>query len=398
MNDCKHELSSHGMCLKCGEYVGDINTGHIIPQSDSLCFSEQMTSEIQQNNKAKFKASKLLTLVVRLEKVLLDYKPMESLSDCDKLIIPSYEDFFIKCGSPKPMIIRLRPGYNSLLNNLKGSYQIIAISALDEPVVNKIIDKIDPDDMIFKRRIYRDQELDLEPKNKDFLLFPASTDMTVILDSSSRCWKTENGFNQNGFVFVSPYNYFEQTPLIWVSEFIQLQSVAKSDSVLFGIAKYLEELHKFFYEKKVESIIGSIEFAQRPILKGCYICVPDVDDTLAHNFETLTARFGGKFTPVYDPAVTHLLVNSKDDPSIALAMQYNNVYIITSGWMIDCCTQYARKDERDYPLIGVESPTTGSKQIEQPESESAELSSADFEYSNSSDMDSDDDEPFDSDE
>lgn len=352
--------------------------------------SQSQIIELQNRQMESFIDKKQLTLIVRLENVLVDIVQWSSKQELEILIPNSYHDSFIQINDPTPTLVRLRPGLDHFLKLLNGIYQISLISNLDKAIVNHIVQKIDPTKTVFGNRVYSDADFNFIFKSTNSALFPATTSLAVILDTSSERWKNENGFNYSGFVFISPYHYFNHNSTISVSETLILPSVTKMDSILYGISKYLQQLHIFYYGKKVDSIVLAIGFAQYPIFKSCYICIPDINPSQQKDFEILISRFGGKLITTYDSSVTHLIVSSRLDPTIQEAKQYNGVHIITLGWLIDSCTQYERKDERDYPIIGITSPTCGPSPIEQLSVEaSSDHSSADNEYDDSSDFSSD---------
>ncbi|EAY14736.1 NLI interacting factor-like phosphatase family protein [Trichomonas vaginalis G3] len=370
--------------------VDEKGSSPCLSPKSGLVISYNEANDIQASNKQQYQENSVLGITIRLEKVLLDIMHADSTADFDSKISNAYRDMFIKIEEPTPTLIRLRPGIDNFLKSITEHFKIVLISGLDQYIINEVVKRLDPMHTYFGNRIYRDQDFDFKNDENNYYLFPPSSDLTVILDTSRDHWKNDNGFTFSGFVFVCPYNYFQPSTIINVSEDIALPLVSKLDSVLFGLSRYLEQIHLFYYVKKVDSIVLSIGFAQHPILKGCYICIPDLSPEEAKNFDILIARFGGKFMPSYDSAATHLVISSKDSPAIAQASQYNGVYITTIGWIVDTFTHYEKKDERNYPLIGVDSPTHGPNPIEQYTGESStDISSGDIDYEDSSDSYSD---------
>ena len=328
--------------------------------------------------KNKCKEEKKLTLLIRLEKVLIDFSFKENIEDCEKCVLPNNEDDFIIVKAPSPCVIKFRPYLRKLLSDLNEKYIISIISSLDSSIISEIIQKLDPSKEIFGNRVFSYSFLKEHENIAKYLLFEASEDISVVLDFEGQHWRSTNGFTFNGYIYVTPYHYFDPSPKIHITEILELSTtIAKNDCILFGISRFLANIHMYFYEKEVGTLVGSLDFAQRSIFKNMVIAVPFLDQETADSLDTLACRFGGKVINQYEPTVTHLIVNDEKDHSIHEASQYKGVFIVNSQWFIDCCTMYQKKEEGLYPVIGVVSPTEGSKTIEQLP-ESSELSSSEI--------------------
>ena len=168
------------------------------------------------------------------------------------------------------------------------------------------------------------------------------------------------------------------------------------DTVLIGISKLLRNIHNFYYEKKVGSIIGSLDFVQRSVFRGTVVCCPSADIEQSNAFEAITSRLGGKFLQAYEGCVTHVIVKPGHEEDAAPAREFNGVHIVTPEWFVSSTVHYDRQPESAYRVAGVESPTAGHRSIEI--AELSELSSSEVDISfNSSNMsmdssDYDDDE------
>ena len=354
-----------------------------------------LTNYIKETKK-KCKEDKKLTLLIRLEKVLLDISFKEKIEDCEKSVLPNNEDDFIVIRKPSPCVIKFRPNLRKMLSDLKDKFIITIISSLDSSILTEIINKLDPSKEFFGDRIFTYSFLREHENIAKYLLFYATEDIAIVLDYEGQHWRSTNGFTLNGYIYVSPYDYFEPKSQIHITEFLELSSkIHKNDCVLYGLNRFLQNIHMYFYEKEVGTLVGSLDFAQRSIFKNMVISVPFLDQNTTDSLDTLACRFGGKLIGQYEPVVTHLIVNDADDPSIQAASQYKGVFIVNSQWFIDCCTMYQRKEEGMYPVIGVVSPTEGSKTIEQLP-ESSELSSSEILFDDDI-SDSDENENKDSD-
>lgn len=341
-----------------------------------------------KNVKISLKKEQKLTILIRIEGVLVDIAFKDTVPECEALITKNCEsEFLISQKAEKPSIVKVRSGAEKLINEIKDKYIISFITSLEPLLAKEIIDKICTDGESYSDRIFFDSEIAENEKIIQNLIFPGTEEMGLILDTSSNLWKKESGLLLSGFIFVTPYFYFEKTDVVKVTEKISLPTNKKNDYILYGISQHLQSIHMYYYIKKVDTIVGSIDFAQRTIFRNLIICITFVDQATLDSLDILSSRFGGKVVGAYDPTVTHLIVEDHKDPAIAQANNFRGVYVINKQWMIDSCTNYQRKEEGLYPVIGVPSPTEGNKTIEQP-SESSELSSSELDLLDMSSSDS----------
>jgi len=100
--------------------------------------------------------------------------------------------------------VRLRPYLQDTLDKLKELYELVAWTAGVKDYADPILDKIDPDGTIFKKRMYRDSCIKCDQffiKDLDILLDREKTS-TIIVDNSilSFAFDLPNGVPINSFM------------------------------------------------------------------------------------------------------------------------------------------------------------------------------------------------------
>ena len=375
--ECQHGVIYNNICTFCGEIINQPNKIRLIPSSKSITFSEIQAKSQIQDTENFMKKNKKLTLLIKLEKVLIDFIYLED-NQKNNFIIKGLEDQFFSYYTPKHLIIRLRPFLNYLLENLYEKFELILLSELPIDVLNDLIKKIDIEKKYFDDRILNN--IHIQDKNSFFYLsLPAGEKYGVILDTCKENWLKSDGLPFLGFIYIHPYNFFIETSNIKVDQqtFIQLDHSYLNENVLIGITKHLIKIHYLYFEENFSTLLDSISYLQISLFKNKRIC----SNKKNPNFlilEKLLSKFGGTFFNEYDSKVTHLIINSLDDEYINEANKYIGVYIITIEWIIDSIINYEIKDENLYKFLNIESPTKGNLIIEPLPTSGSDLSSFEF--------------------
>jgi len=385
---CLHENTYHGICLNCGDIVGDNPNSTPINTSQSINFDEFDFDTFIKDNLKSFKAKKVLTAIIKLESILVTVYHPQSDEELEKIKGKDVGDIIITKDSESTVVIKLRPNASHFLSSLHSLFEFSIVSNLNPNIIDVIMKVLDPDQSLINNRVFQFDSILLDNNTFQYCLFPAGQKVSLILDSSSKIWHKMARQEINGFNYVCPYNYFSNTENINISEFISLPNLSRNDTVLYGLEQFLRNVHFYFYEKQVNSIAASLDFSQRSILSDCILCSSTFSKEVTDLLESLTFRFGGRFYYIYNSTVTHLIVKDSNDPNIKEAQKYNGVKIISIQWIIDVGTQYRKLDELLYQVPNLPSVTSGDLKIEVP-SLSSDLSSTEFDNICEDDIDSD---------
>ena len=124
-----------------------------------------------------------------------------------KLTPDFHSDFQIELDGRK-IDVSLRPYLREVLDKLSQFYEIVAFTAGIKPYADQILDKIDPENTIFKKRLYRDSCLKCDEfyiKDLDVIMDRKKENM-IIVDNSimSFAFDLANGVPINSYMGDDP--------------------------------------------------------------------------------------------------------------------------------------------------------------------------------------------------
>jgi len=328
---------------------------------------------------ARLKQQKKLSLVIRLENVLVDVFFPQSVADIKKFVISGMEDEFCIICSPFLAVARFRPLLLYFLESICSKYEIIISSLLEQDTFEAIVNKIDPKKKYFGDRVFGKGffEKIVSKGNGVLDMFEKST---IILDSDSDCWKNSQGYTLFGFTYCSPYHYFSNKGDVFLDHNLKISVPPKDkiDCVLSGMSYLLIQIHEMYFVKYFDSILEAMNTVLVSTLYDTSICYAGDSDSVLSAIERLTLKYGGRFFKQYNSSITHVITDSPNNPTVEEAKNYCGVHFVTIDWFIDSCLTYKRKREIDYPVYGLQSPSNGSRQIFVKSSDSSDISSSEL--------------------
>ncbi|OHS92692.1 hypothetical protein TRFO_40988 [Tritrichomonas foetus] len=394
---CTHGVIFDTLCAWCGKDLGPLKSTVAFPHSRSITFSETEVKNVVNDHVAHMIKSKKLSLLIHMEQVILDAINVLYLPKMENTELGENE--FIVDVNTKFKVV-LRPYLKEFLESLHDKFEMTLFTLNSHEFAAKILEKIDPQNKYFNTRIMAPNSMIERNISK---MYYDSSHLMVILDVSSQNWKDVNGFPVEGFIEVSPFVAFGETPRAphfpilppKYSDYFE----KKNDKVLTSLSTMLLKIYDEFFNHPGEALLDALQNVNGSILENCRICISETLCPFDHHYFMLLNKYlsklGASFNEKYDPSITHVIADS-DCALVKEAQEYNGVHIISFDWLIESCTNYCRCDEKNYSIPGIVSPTQGQKEIEIPASDK-ELSSSEFERmlnddSNQETTSSDDDE------
>ncbi|OHT16601.1 NLI interacting factor-like phosphatase family protein [Tritrichomonas foetus] len=351
--NCTHGVRYGTLCAWCGADLGIQNHAMTMTNSKSVTFNEIEASQIIHDHFTKIKEKGKLCLLIHMDQVIIDSKVCLD----KKYIAPSgLESQYFVTNTEPPYLVRTRPYLIECLKRLSQKYELRIFSVESEKFISEVLLHIDPDNDYFGDRI-----------NSRTVL---ANDYTVIVDVSSENWRDSSNLPVCGFVQVTPFVGLGSSPRGKVFPLLPTYSQKyfqkKEDTAMIGLTNFLINIHSLFFSDENCKINEAIHAAYSQVFQNCIICSSDLVDSSStqEDFMKFVVKYGGRYSPQFTPFCTHIIADSPESESVKQAQEYQGVYIITFEWLIESCTNFVKSDENNFKLVGVESPTKGTKQLE----------------------------------
>lgn len=398
--ECKHSVVINYSCVQCGKPMDqtylDKNYVRADPNSSVVMISFEEARNRNLQEEQRLIDAKKLSLVIDLDKTLIDTTEVRDHSEVEaikKLDPHATEDDFFEFNMNQNLLIRYRPHVREFLASIAPYFDLQIYTLALPSYAHAILSKIDPDDKLFKNRIFsrtaedfamlREEAMrnrtDIVHKKNIKKLFPYSDKLVLVLDDSPEVWYCDDNKLFKGLVQIKRYSYFTRQgpnfPPTVNPDYVE-------DDILIQMRSVLIEVHDLFYKNydpEQSHVIMTLHQRKAQVFEGKTFYFSSLSDADARSFTYLAEEFGALVVDSFTPYTTHIIVGEGGaDEEVQKALKYNGVYVIYLKWLFECFIQYARLEESTYAAVGIPCPTDGPDELqEQPE---AEVSSGDFDF------------------
>ena len=311
--------------------------------------SLRRSSEFEEN---WLEEHKMLSLVIDLDKTLIDTIRVESESDANHLISnsDSKKEDFLFFTEGEHYLVRFRPYLKEFLKEISTKFRLQIYTLAKTSYAEIILKEIDPKTDIFYGRIYsREREID-EAKKYIEHLFPISQRLVLVLDDNEDVWRDQIGIPFSGLVNLLPFDYF----YIDKERKITISKNWNYDDTLLKIRDILFKCHSDFYNNFIpkSNILVTLDNIKRSILNGCYIYFMHQfkDNNEQMKVIKQAEQFGATVLLDFVPYLTHFIVISGyESTELNQALEYNGIFIINFLWFKLSVQKFQKQKEEYFP-------------------------------------------------
>ncbi|EAX88972.1 NLI interacting factor-like phosphatase family protein [Trichomonas vaginalis G3] len=398
-NQCSHPVVINGICTTCSSQIDqkllDTNYVRADPNNSIVMISFEEAKRKNLEEEQRLIDAKKLSLVIDLDKTLIDTTEVRNRAEVDaikKLDPAATEDDFFEFNMNQNLLIRYRPHVRQFLASIAPYFDMQIYTLASPAYAHAILSKIDPEDKLFKNRIFSRtaedfamikeamrNQTDIVNKKNIKKIFPYSDKLVLVLDDSPEVWFCDNNKLFKGLVQIKRYSYFTRqgpnSPPTVNPDYV-------NDDILIQMRSVLIDVHDMFYKNydpEESHVIMTLHQRKAQVFEGktFYFSGLSEDDTMT--FTRLAEEFGALVVDSFTPYTTHIIVGEGGtDDQIQKAMEYRGVYIIYLKWLFECFIQYARIEESLYSIQGIPCPTNGNEDLEDQPAE--DVSSGDMDF------------------
>lgn len=226
---CSHEIQFQGLCAICGKDMTEVSWASESRDTDrapinmthdqtSLTVSEVQAQRAEQELQRRLLQQRKLSLVVDLDQTIIHACIEPTIGEWQRdPNNPNYEyvkevkSFQLNDDGPRGLAsgcwyyIKLRPGLEEFLRKIADKYELHVYTMGTRAYALNIAKLVDPQQKLFGNRVIsRDENGSMTAKSLQ-RLFPASTNMVVIIDDRADVWPR----NRPNLIKVVPYDFFK---------------------------------------------------------------------------------------------------------------------------------------------------------------------------------------------
>lgn len=226
---CQHPVQIAGLCALCGKDMTEIDWSTERAETErapinmthdqvGLTVSRQQALKVELELQRRLLEQRKLSLVVDLDQTVIHACIDPTVGEWQKdPTNPNYEavkdvqSFQLNDDGPRGVAsgcsyyIKMRPGLREFLEHISTMYELHVYTMGTRAYATNIAKIIDPDLKLFGNRVIsRDENGSMTAKSLQ-RLFPASTNMVVIIDDRADVWPK----NRPNLIKVVPYDFFK---------------------------------------------------------------------------------------------------------------------------------------------------------------------------------------------
>lgn len=227
---CSHEMQYHGMCAFCGEDMTEVNwasdqanthraTVNMTHDQTGLMVSNELATRAEHEAQRRLLGQRKLSLVVDLDQTIIHacIEPtvgewMNDPTNPNYDAVKDVRKFQLNDEGPRGPVtstcwyyIKMRPGLKEFLEKVAELYELHVYTMGTRAYALNIAKIVDPQQKLFGNRVIsRDESGSMIAKDLQ-RLFPASTNMVVIIDDRADVWPR----NRPNLIKVVPYDFFK---------------------------------------------------------------------------------------------------------------------------------------------------------------------------------------------
>lgn len=226
---CSHDIQFQGLCAVCGKDMTEVNWAsedldtdrapiNMTHDATSLTVSEVQAQRAEKELQRRLLQQRKLSLVVDLDQTIIHACIEPTIGEWQRdPNNPNYESvkevksFQLNDDGPRGLAtgcwyyIKLRPGLEEFLRTIADKYELHVYTMGTRAYALNIAKLVDPQQKLFGNRVIsRDENGSMTAKSLQ-RLFPASTNMVVIIDDRADVWPR----NRPNLIKVVPYDFFK---------------------------------------------------------------------------------------------------------------------------------------------------------------------------------------------
>lgn len=226
---CQHPVQIAGLCALCGKDMTEIDWSTERAETErapinmthdqvGLTVSRQQALKVELELQRRLLEQRKLSLVVDLDQTVIHACIDPTVGEWQKdptnpnhEAVKDVQSFQLNDDGPRGVAsgcsyyIKMRPGLREFLEHISTMYELHVYTMGTRAYATNIAKIIDPDQKLFGNRVIsRDENGSMTAKSLQ-RLFPASTNMVVIIDDRADVWPK----NRPNLIKVVPYDFFK---------------------------------------------------------------------------------------------------------------------------------------------------------------------------------------------